>query len=320
MKQSLMMIGVSLALVGTSAAQNYPNRPIRFVSPYAPGGGTDILARALGQKLSESLGSSVIIDNRPGGGGIIGTEAVVKAPPDGYTILLGSTGPLTVNPSLYKKLPYDTLRDLAPITLISIVPSVLAVHPSLPVKSVKELIAYAKAHPGELSFSSSGNGGSGHLAGEMFNVMAGVKMVHIPYRGTGPATIALVAGEVPLSFGNMLSMLPHVKSGRLRALAVTSVKRSPAAPELPTVAEAGVSHYEAGPWYGVLAPAGTPKDIIARLNSELVKVLRQPDMREKLQQEGGEAVGSSPEQFTEHIKAELVRWAKIIKEANVRPD
>ncbi|MBI3936885.1 MAG: tripartite tricarboxylate transporter substrate binding protein [Betaproteobacteria bacterium] len=274
----------------------------------------------LGQKLSESLRQSVVIENRPGGGGIIGTEYAAKSAPDGYTILLGSTGPLTVNPSLHRKLPYDTLRDLAPITLVSIVPSILAVHPSLPVKSVKELIAYAKARPGQLSFSSSGNGGSGHLAGEMLNVMAGVKMVHVPYRGTGPATIAVVTGEVPLSFGNMLTMLPHVKSGRLRALAVSSVKRSPATPSLPTVAEAGVPGYEAGPWYGVLAPAGTPRDIIARLNSELVKILRQPDMREKLSSEGGEVVGSSPEQFAQHIKAELARWARIIKAANVRAD
>lgn len=320
MKRLMVTIGIAFTVVTASMAQTYPNRPIRFISPYAPGGGTDILARLLGQKLNESFGQPVVIENRPGGGGILGTELVAKSPPDGYTILLGSTGPLTVNPSLHRTLPYDTLRDFAPITLVSIVPSVLAVHPSLPVKSVKQLIAFAKAHPGELSFSSSGNGGSGHLAGEMFNLMAGVKMVHVPYRGTGPAVVGVVSGEVPLSFSNMLSMLPHVKSGRLRGLAVTSVKRSAAASDLPTVSEAGLPGYDAGPWYGVLAPAATPKETIARLNAELVKILRRPDVHQKVSADGGEVVGSSPEQFAQHIKVELRRWAKIVKEANVRAD
>ncbi len=320
MKWLIVTIGIAFALVTTSMAQTYPDRPIRFISPYAPGGGTDILARLLGQKLNESVGQPVVIENRPGGGGILGTELVAKSPPDGYTILLGSTGPLTVNPSLHRTLPYDTLRDFAPITLVSIVPSVLAVHPSLPVKSVKQLIAFAKAHPGELNFSSSGNGGSGHLAGEMFNLMAGVKMIHVPYRGTGPAVLGVVSGEVPLSFSNMLSMLPHVKSGRLRGLAVTSVQRSSAAPDLPTISETGLPGYEAGPWYGVLAPAGTPKEIIARLNAELVKILRRPDVHQKVSADGGEVVGSSPGEFTAHIRAELTRWAKIVKQANIRAD
>lgn len=320
MKWLIVTIGIAFALVTTSMAQTYPDRPIRFISPYAPGGGTDILARLLGQKLNESFGQPVVIENRPGGGGILGTELVAKSPPDGYTILLGSTGPLTVNPSLHRTLPYDTLRDFAPITLVSVVPSVLAVHPSLPVKSVKQLIAFAKAHPGELNFSSSGNGGSGHLAGEMFNLMAGVKMIHVPYRGTGPAVVGVVSGEVPLSFSNMLSMLPHVKSGRLRGLAVTSVQRSSAAPDLPTISEAGLPGYEAGPWYGVLAPAGIPKEIIARLNAELVKILRRPDVHQKVSADGGEVVGGSPEEFTAHIRAELTRWAKIVKQANIRAD
>ncbi len=296
----------------------YPLRAIRFISPYAPGGGTDIMARTLAQKLSESLGRQVVVENRPGGGGINGTEFAAKSPPDGYTILLGSKGPLTVNPALYSKLPYDTLRDLAPVSLIAIVPALLAVHPSLPVKSVKELTALVRARPGELTFSSSGNGGSGHLSGEQFAALAGGKMIHVPYRGTGPATTALLSGEVTLSFGNLVALMPHVHGGRLRALAVTSAKRISAAPELPTVAESGLPGYEFVTWYGVLAPVGTPREIIARLQAELVKIVRLPDMRDKLSGEGGEVVGSTPEEFTSFIKTELVSSAKLVKAANVR--
>lgn len=314
--------GIGIALVWTSAcmAQTYPSKPVRFISPYAPGGGTDTMARVLAQKLSENLGRQVIVENRPGGGGIVGTEAVAKAPPDGYTILLGSKGPLTVNPALYAKLPYDTLRDLAPISLISIVPAVLAVHPSLSVNSVKELIALARSRPGELTFSSSGNGGSGHLSGEQFAALAGTRMVHVPYRGTGPATTAVLSGEVTLSFGNMVALMPHVQAGRLKALGVTSAKRVSAAPQLPTVAEGGLRGYEYVTWYGVLAPAGTPRDIIGRLNAELVKIARQPDMKEKLTGEGGDVVGSTPEEFAAYIKSELASSAKLVKSANVRPD
>jgi tripartite-type tricarboxylate transporter receptor subunit TctC len=317
-----LVLGVGIALVWTAAcmAQSYPSKPVRFISPYAPGGGTDIMARTLAQKLSENFGRQVVVENRPGGGGIVGTETVAKAPPDGYTILLGSKGPLTVNPALYSKLPYDTLRDLAPISLVSIVPAVLAVHPSLPVKSVKELIALARAHPGELTFSSSGNGGSGHLSGEQFAALAGVKMVHVPYRGTGPATTALLSGEVTMSFGNLVALLPHVQAGQLRALAVTSAKRTSAAPQLPTVAESGLRGYEYVTWYGVLAPAGTSKDIIAKLNAELVKIARRPDMREKLTGEGGEVVGSTPEEFASYIKSELASSAKLVKSAHVRAE
>lgn len=318
MKSLLLTVGVSFALVTASLAQPYPNRVIRFVSPYPPGGAVDILARFLGQHLHEGLGQPVIVENRPGGSGIIGTAAVAKSPPDGYTILMGSSGPLAVNPSLFSDLPYDTLRDFAPITLVAVVPSILAVHPSLPVKSVKELMAFARAHPGKLTFSSSGNGGSGHLAGEMFNLMAGVKMIHIPYRGTGLSVIGLLTGEVSLSFENMLSLFPYVKAGRVRGLAVTGTRRSRAAPHLPTIAESGLPGYSAGPWFGVLVPARTPKEIVTQLNRELVKILRRPNVLEKLSTDGGEVVGSTPEEFTEHIKAELKSWAKVIKEANIR--
>jgi tripartite-type tricarboxylate transporter receptor subunit TctC len=311
---------IALVSVGACMAQSYPTRPVRFISPYAPGGGTDTMARVLAQKLTEALGRQVFVENRPGAGGIVGTELTAKAAPDGYTILLGSKGPLTVNPALYAKLPYDTLRDLTPISLISLVPALLAVHPSLQVKSVKELVARARAHPGELTFSSSGNGGSGHLAGEQFAALAGVKMVHVPYKGTGPATTALLSGEVTLSFGNMIALMPYVQSGRLRALGVTSTKRVSAAPRLPTIAEAGLPGYEYVVWYGVLGPAGIPADIVGRLNAELVKIARQPDMKEKLTGEGGDVVGSSPEEFAAFIRRELVSSAKLVKAARVKAD
>ena len=233
--------------------------------------------------------------------------------------MIGSKGPLTVNPALYAKLPYDTLRDFAPVCLVAIVPAVLAVHPSLPVKSVKELTALVRARHGELTFSSSGNGGSGHLAGELYAALVNSKMIHVPYRGTGPATTALLSGEVTLSFGNLVALMPHVQGGRLRALAVTSAKRISAAAQLPTMAEAGIAGYEFVTWYGVLAPAATPKDIVARLNAELVKAVRQPDMREKLSGEGGEVVGSTAEEFAAFMKTELASSARLVKLANIQP-
>jgi tripartite-type tricarboxylate transporter receptor subunit TctC len=320
MKEALSAIAVSCLAVGIACAQSYPSRTVRIVSPYAPGGGTDIMARTLAQKLTESLGQSVVVENRAGGGGIIGIESVAKAAPDGYTLLLGSKGPLTMNPALHSKLPYDTLRDLAPISLVGSVPAVLVVHPSLPVKSVKALIALAKARPGELTFSSSGTGGTGHLSGELFATLAGIKLVHVPYRGTGPATIAVLSGEVTFGFGNLVAVAPHVQSRRLQALAVTSAKRLAAAPELPTVAEAGVPGYEYVTWYGVLAPAATPKDIVSRLNAEIVKVTQQAEMRQKLNGEGGEVVGSTPEEFAAYIRAELKASAELVKSANLRPE
>lgn len=320
MRHSVLGVGIALLSITLCMAESYPSKPVRFISPYAPGGGTDIMARTLAQKLTESLGRQVVVENRPGGGGITGTETAAKAPPDGYTILLGSKGPLTVNPALYSKLPYDTLHDFAPISLISIVPALLAVHPSLPVKSVKELIALARARPGQLTFSSSGNGGSGHLSGEQFAALAHAKMVHVPYRGTGPATTALLSGGVTMSFGNLVALMSHVHAGRLRALAVTSAKRLSATPQLPTVSEAGLPGYQYVTWYGVLAPAGTPRDIIAKLNAELVKIARQPEMRERLTGEGGQVVGSTPEEFAAYLKTELVNSARLVKMANVRAD
>ncbi len=310
-----VLSGSSLA----APASGYPNKPIRLISPFAPGGGTDIMARTIGQKLTESLGQSVVVDNRPGAGGTTGADIVSKSPPDGYTLLVGGPSPLTVAPHLYKKLPYDPLKDLAPVTLMATVPSILAVHPSLPAHSVTELIALARSKPGQLTFSSSGNGGSGHLAGEMLKGMAGIDMLHVPYKGTGPATTALVSGEISLSMGNMLSLLPHVKSGRLRALAVTSEKRSPVLPELPTVAET-VPGYTARVWYSILVPAGTPAQIVAKLNSAIVGILRTPEIKDHLSREGGEIIASTPQELTAFLRAESARWAKVIKEAGIRAE
>ena len=318
----LAALGIALCAFGAgeAGAQNYPSKPVRFVSPYAPGGGTDIMARTLAQKLTESMGQQFVVENRAGGGGIVGIESVAKAAPDGYTILLGSKGPLTMNPALHSKLPYDTLRDLAPISLVGSVPAVLVVHPSLPVKTVKELIVLAKARPGELTFSSSGISGTGHLSGELFAAMGGVKLVHVPYRGTGPATVAVLSGEVTFGFGNLVALMPHVQNKLLRALAVTSSKRISSAAHLPTVAEAGLPGYEYVTWYGVLAPAATPKEIVNRLGTELAKVARQAEMRDRLSSEGGEAVGSTPEEFAAYLKTELAAAVKLVKIANLRAE
>lgn len=320
MKRVVAAVVLVAGTLGMAVAQPYPNKTIRLVTPYAPGGGTDIIARLLAQKLTENVGQSVVVENRTGGGGIVGTEVAARAAPDGYTILMGTTGPLALNPSLYPKLPYDVQRDFVPIMLIATAPHLLAVHPSVPARTVKELIAVAKANPGMLTFSSGGNGGSSHLSGEMFNMLAGVKMMHVPYRGTGPAAIAVVTGEVGLSFVDVLTTLPHVKSGRLQGLAVSGAKRSVVAPHLPTIMEAGLKGYESGVWYGVLAPARTPLEVIGRLNSELSKVIRDGGVSARLAAEGSEVVGGSPEQFSTYMKAELERWAKVVKAANVRID
>ena len=320
MKQVVAAVVLVAGTLGMAAAQSYPNKTIRLVTPYAPGGGTDIIARLLAQKLTENLGQSVVVENRTGGGGIVGTEVAARAAPDGYTILMGTSGPLALNPNLYSKLPYDVQRDFSPIMLVATAPHLLAVHPSVPARTVKELIAVAKANPGKLTFSSGGNGGSSHLSGEMFNMLAGVKMLHVPYRGTGPAAIAVVTGEVGLSFVDVLTTLPHVKSGRVRGLAVSGAKRSAVAPHLPTIMEAGLKGYESGVWYGVLAPSRTPPEVIGRLNLELSKVIRDGVVSTRLTAEGSEVIGGSPEEFSTYMKAELERWAKVIKVANVRID
>lgn len=316
---ALCLIAAGIAPAGHAQPSNYPNKAIRLVSPYAPGGGTDILARLVGQKLAEAFGHPVVVENRPGAGGTIGTELVTRAAPDGYTIMIASPSPIVVAPHLTKKLGYDPLRDLAPITMISIVPAVLIVHPSLPVKSVKELVAFAKARPGQLTFSSSGNGGTGHLAGEMLKSMTGTDMVHVPYKGTGPATTAVLSGEVSLSFGNIMSTLPYVKSARLRGVAVTTPSRSPVLPEVPSVAET-LPGYSAGPWYGVLAPAGLPAPVAERLHQEIVKILRSPEVGKVLKSEGADPVGNTPAEFAAQLRAETERWGKVVQQTKMRGD
>ena len=298
---------------------NYPAKQIRVIVPFPAGGPTDAIARAIGQKLSETWGQPVIVDNRPGAGGNIGTELAAKSPADGYTLFIGTVAN-AINQSLFAKLPFDFVRDFAPVTQNYVTGLILAVHPSLPAHSVKELIALAKAHPGQLSYSSSGVGGTPHLAGELFNSMAGVTMVHVPYKGSAPAMADLLGGHIQLTFDNMLTVLPQVKAGKLRGLAVTMTTRSPLAPELPTVAEAGLKGFEVKSWNGVVVPTGTPKEIIARLNGEIVRILRQPDLREKFLVQGVELVPTTPEEFGAFIKQDIAKWAKVIQLSGARAE
>lgn len=302
-----------------SSAQSYPTKPIRMVIPYAAGGGVDIVGRFVGAKLSEELGQPFIADNRGGGGGTVGTDIVAKAPVDGYTLLVTNNG-LVYSESLYAKLPYDTLKDLAAVSLIGVTQSVLVVHPSVPAKSVKELLDLMKAKPSQLNYGSGGVGGSVHLAFALFENMAGVKATHVPYKGVGPALIDTVGGQVEMMMAGLPAALGHIKANRLRALAVSGTRRAPALPDLPTIAEAGVPGYEYTTWYGMLVPAATPKTIIAKLNQGTVKVLGNADLRDKLAQQGVEAESSAPEQFGARVKLEVARWGKIIKAAGIRAE
>lgn len=298
----------------------YPVKPIRMIVPSAPGSGPDIMARAIGQRLSESFGQSIVIDDKPGAGGIIGSETAAKAAADGYTLIMSNAGSHAVNVSLYAKLPYDPVRDFAPVTLVAMAPNILIVHPTLPVRSARELIALAKLKPGELTFGSGGNGSTAHLSGEMFKTMAGINIVHVPFKGSPAAVIGVISGQIALAFPNIPPALPHVRSGKLKALAVTTAKRSLAVPELPTVAESGLPGYEATAWFGVLAPAATPPQIIASLNAAIVKIVRTRDMQERLMAEGSEAVGNTPEQFGQIIRNDIAKWAKVVKASGARPD
>jgi len=314
-------LAVLLVVAGTAAAQSpYPSKPIRFVVPFPAGGPLDITARALGQDLAKDWGQPVIVDNRPGAGGNIGADFVAKSAPDGYTILMGAVSTHAINVTLYAKLPYDPVKDFAPITLVTSVPNVLVVHPSLPVKNVKELIALAKARPGELNFASGSTGSAGHLAGELFKSMAGVNMVHIPYKGAAPAVMDLLAGHVSLMFDNLASALPNIKAGRVRALAVTTLKRSPVLPQLPTINESGLRGFDVSTWFGVFAPGGTPPEIVAKLNAGIVRILQTPGMRERLAALGAEPVGDKPEEFSAFVKAEILKYARVIKASGARVD
>jgi len=300
-------------------AQDYPNKPIRLIVPQPPGGTSDILARIFAQKLADNLHQQVIIDNRAGASGTIGTDLAAKSTPDGYTIVLVYTTHATT-PGIYGKLPYDPVADFAPITMTALAPLFLVVHPRIPVTSVKELISYAKTRPGELNFCSAGNGSGSHLAGELFNAMTGVKLTHIPYKGSGLAITELIGGQVQIMFAGIVPIDPHVKAGRVRGIAVSSATRSVALPQVPTIAESGLPGFEVVGWYGVLAPAHTPPAIVARLNREFLKILHTPEMRDRLRGEGAEPVGNSPAEITAFLKTDIARWAKVIKAAGAKLD
>ena len=319
---SAYRVMVAVMLAGASAfasAQAYPTKPIRLIVPYPAGGGSDLLARPLAQSLTETFGQQVIVENRGGAGGNLGMELVAKSPPDGYTLVLGLTAQYAVNPSLYPKLPYDPVKDFAPVALLVRNPYVLSVHPSLPVRSAKELIALAKTRAGQLVYSSAGNGSGAHLCGEMMKTMAGINVVHVPYKGAAPAITDLISGQVQYSFLAFRSSGPHIKSGRLRALAVSTAKRSPALPDLPAVAET-LPGYDLPVWYGVAAPAGTPREIVARLNAEILRTLATPDSRKRMAMDAAEPIGGTPEQFGDYIRSEIVKYAKIVKESGAKID
>jgi len=311
------LVALALPAAQALAQKSYPNKAIRMIVPFAPGGSNDIMGRLVAAKWTESMGQQVVVDNRPGASGIVGTDLAAKAAPDGYTVLVMSLT-FTVNPSIRSKLPYDTEKDLVPVTLIASAPLILVVHPSLPVKSVKEFIAYAKANPGRLNFGSGGPGSTPHLAGEMLKSMAGLEMTHVPYKGGGPALADLVGGQIQLMLENIPSTLPFVKLGRLRVLAVTSTKRSPTVPDVPTLDEAALKGYELTGWNGLFVPRGTPRAIVNQLYAETVKALAAPDVKERLAAMSAEPGGESPEKFAVFIKAEIRKWAKIAKEAGLK--
>ncbi|MDB5923962.1 MAG: hypothetical protein JWN13_2898 [Betaproteobacteria bacterium] len=314
---------VALALtgivcVGSAKAQDYPTKPVRFLVPFPPGGATDVFARILGQKLNDALAQQLVVDNRPGAGGNIATELVARSPADGYTIIM--VGPNhAVNVSLYQKLPFDPIADFSPVTQVASVQTFLVVHPSLPVRSVKELIALAKSKPGELNYGSGGNGAPGHLAGEMLKMLAGIQMVHVPYKGVG-SIIGLVRGDHSVEFNNLISVGAQIKEGKVRVLAVGDSKRTAVMPDVPTVAEAGVPGFEMVQWFGVLVPAATPKPAIGKLHGEMVKALRLPDVKQRFHQLGAEPVGNTSEEFAALIRSEIIKWAKVVKTAGIRLD
>ena len=323
MRYLLLSLATCLSIVCTNVvAQSYPSKTVRIVVPWPPGGGNDTIGRWIAQKLAEPLGQQVVVDNRGGQNGVIGADNVAKSPPDGYTIMVHTITGHVINPAFYGKLPYDTERDFSPVTLIASVPHTIVTHPSLPVKNLKELIALARAHPGEINYASFGNGSTSHLSGELFNSMTGITLVHIPYKGGGPALIDTLAGHVPLYFSSLPTSLPQVKLGKLRGLAVTGAVRSKQIPDMPTVDEAaGTKGYVSEVMYGVLAPAGLPKEISARLNTELVKLLHTTDMKERLASIGtDDPVASTPEQTAAYIRAELPKWSKIIRASGIKAD
>jgi tripartite-type tricarboxylate transporter receptor subunit TctC len=316
---TLLAVAAAGASAQPAAGLAYPSRPLHLIVPFPPGGSTDILARVLGQKLSEVLEQPVVVDNRPGAGGSIGAEAAAKAAPDGYTLLMGQLGPLAVSPAIYKKLPYDPVKSFAPVCLMAIVPSVLVVNTSLPFSSAAELIAYAKKNPGRLTYGSAGNGSTSHLTTEYFKLATGTDILHVPYKGVGPMLTDLVSGQVAMGINGAPAVMPHVTSGRLRALAVTSLTRVPSLPDIPTLDEAGVKGFEANGWYGIVAPAGTPSAIVLRLNSGIRRAVGTPELRARLDAEGAIPAGGTPEEFGALIASEIVRWGTVLKKAGIEP-
>jgi tripartite-type tricarboxylate transporter receptor subunit TctC len=316
----LHIVLAAALLPATVQAQHYPARPIRLLVPTTPGGSVDSLARAIGIKLAEKFGQQVVVDNRAGAGGVIAGELTAKAPPDGHTLMLGTVAALAANVSLKRSIPYDPLRDFAPITLAATQNLILIVTPSLPAKNVKELIALAKSKPGQITFASAGSGAGGHLSGELFKLLTGIDILHIPYKGMAPAMVDVISGQVALSFPSINTALPQVKSGKVRALAVTGAKRSQAAPEVITMQEAGVAGYESATWYGAVAPAATARDIITKLNSEIVAILNQRELRDRLAAEGAEPLGTTPDEFGRHLKSEIAKWAQVVKATSLRAE
>jgi tripartite-type tricarboxylate transporter receptor subunit TctC len=316
--RKLVALALGLA-AAAAAAQEWPAKPVRFIVPYPPGGGTDVIARILQPRLAEALGQTIVIENRGGAGGAVGTEAAAKSPPDGYTFLF-TLSSHTINPLLYK-LNYDVERDFAPVTLIVSVPQLVAANPSSPLKTMRDVVATAKAHPGRLHFASVGNGTPSHIAGELLKLKAGIDIVHVPYKGGGPAVADTIGGQVWLLFVTMPAAMSHVRAGKLRALAVTTLKRNPGAPDIPTVAEAlGIADYEVDSWYAMFAPAKTPPAIIARMQREVARVIEMPDVKQKLLEQGGDTVGSSPEALDRVVRGELKKWAELIREAKIKLD
>jgi tripartite-type tricarboxylate transporter receptor subunit TctC len=309
-----------LAAPALAQAQGYPAKPIHFIVPYPAGGPLDTVARLLGQKVSERVGQPVVVENKPGAGGNIGADLVAKSPPDGYTILMGAVATHAINPTLYANIPYDPVKDFAPVTQVASTPNVLVVNPSVPVSSVKEFIAYAKAHPGTLNFGSGSTGSAGHLAGELFKAMAGVQMVHVPYKGAGPAMQDLIGGQIQLMFDNLASSMGQIRAGKVKALAVTTARRSSLAPALPTIAESGLPGFDISTWFGVFAPGGTPPPIVQRLNDEFVRALSDPGVRESMLRLGAEPVGNTPGEFAAYIRSEARKYAGVVKASGARVD
>ena len=314
----LSATGLPAAAFAQPSGAAFPAKPLRIISPYSPGGLGDSFPRAVASGLAESLGQPVIVENRPGASQAIGMQVAAKAPPDGHTMVFGSVTSLAINPAVSKELPYDPVKDFAPLSLCVTTPLYLVVHPSVPATTVKDLVALARRQPGRLTFASGGNGSSNHLAGELLKLLAGIDMIHVPYKGNAPTLTDLLGGQVSMTFGIAHQFLPHVKTGRLRAIAVTTAKRTAFAPQLPTIAESGLEGYEISAWQGILAPAGTAKEIVGRMSSEIGRILRQPDVVERLTAEGAEPVASTPEAFGEYLRAELARWSRIGREAGIR--